>query len=308
MYRRHSKMAKYAVDYSRFENLADSDEDEAPVKKDLTTKKLQELHRKDPQALDQMEAEVKATRIRLEEAKKLREAASKPGGEKAAASIQDNIRNRRKEMKNDMKKMQDEQRAIEEQMRQLDQLQSCGDEKSLLEFFQRQGLSEDQLRRGLGGDASGLVDDMTEKHRQENAAADQRTQDVCDVADQLSRVLKGDQVAVEAPVEPPKPPSPQKPKPPLVMQPDCAQQRRDESLVVTVTLPGCSSRDAKLDVSETHLRLYAPAPSEHGRTREYRLNAPLSRSVRSEEARAKWSKKLSALVVTIPVVGSGGKE
>ena len=65
-------MAKYAVDYSRFENLADSDEDEAPVKKDLTTKKLQELHAKDPQALDQMEAEVKATRIRLEEAKKLR--------------------------------------------------------------------------------------------------------------------------------------------------------------------------------------------------------------------------------------------
>ena len=299
-------MAKYAVDYSRFENLADSDEDDAPVKKDLTTSKLQELHRKDPKALDQMEAEVKATRIRLEEAKRLREAAAKPGGEKAAASIQDNIRSRRKEMKNDMKKMQDEQRAIEEQMRQLDQLQSCGDEKSLLEFFQRQGLSEDQLRRGLGGDASGLVNDMTEKHRQDNEAADQRTKNVCDVADQLSRVLKGDQVTVEAPVEPPKPPPPQKPKPPLVMQPDCAQQRCDESLVVTVTLPGCSSRDAKLDVSETHLRLYAPAPSENGRAREYRLNAPLSRRVRSEEARAKWSKKLSALVVTIPVVGSGG--
>ena len=84
------------------------------------------------------------------------------------------------------------------------------------------------------------------------------------------------------------------------------QQRRDESLVVTVTLPGCSSRDAKLDVSETHLRLYAPAPPQNGRAREYRLNAPLSRRVRSEEARAKWSKKLSALVVTIPVVGSGG--
>ena len=209
-------------------------------------------------------------------------------------------------MKNDMKKMQEESQRIEEQMRQLDQLQSCGDEKSLLEFFQRQGLSEDQLRRGLGGDASGLVNDMTEKHRKDNAAQDQRTQNVCDVADQLSRVLKGDQVTVEAPVEPPKPPSPQKPKPPLVMQPDCAQQRRDESLVVTVTLPGCSSRDAKLDVSETHLRLYAPAPPQNGRAREYRLNAPLSRRVRSEEARAKWSKKLSALVVTIPVVGSGG--
>ena len=193
-------------------------------------------------------------------------------------------------------------------MRQLDQLQSCGDEQSLLEIFQRQGLSEDQLRRGLGGDASGLVNDMTEKHRQDNAEKDQRTQDVCDVADQLSRVLKGDTVEVEAPVEPPKPPSPQKPKPPLVLQPDCAQQRADESLVVTVTLPGCSSRDAKLDVSETHLRLYAPAPPQNGRAREYRLNAPLSRRVRSEEARAKWSKKLSALVVTIPVVGSGGKE
>ena len=300
-------MAKYAVDYSRFENLADSDEDEPPVKKDLTTKKLQELHRQDPQALDQMEAEVKATRIRLEEAKRLREAASKPGGERAAASIQDNIKSRRKEMKDDMKKMQDEQRAIEEQMRQLDQLQSCGDEKSLLEFFQRQGLSEDQLRRGLGGDASGLVNDMTEKHRKENAEADQRTQNVCDVADQLSRVLKGDQVEVEAPVEPPKPKPPPAPTPPLVMQPDCAQKRADDALVVTVTLPGCSSRDAKLDVSETHLRLYAPAPpSENGRAREYRLNAPLSRRVRSEEARAKWSKKLSALVVTIPVVGSGG--
>ena len=194
-------MAKYAVDYSRFENLADSDEDEPPVKKDLTTKKLRELHRTDPQALDQMEAEVKATRIRLEEAKKLREAASKPGGERAAASIQDSIKSRRKEMKNDMKKMQDEQRAIEEQMRQLDQLQSCGDEKSLLEFFQKQGLSEDQLRRGLGGDASGLVNDMTEKHRKDNEEADRRTQNVCDVADQLSRVLKGDHVEVAAPVE-----------------------------------------------------------------------------------------------------------
>lgn len=299
-------MAKYAVDYSRFENLADSDEDE-PVKTDVTTKKLRELHRTDPQALDQMEAEVKATRIRLEEAKRLREAASKPGGERAAASIQDSIKSRRKEMKADMAKMQDEQRAIEEQMRQLDQLQSCGDEKSLLEFFQKQGLSEDQLRRGLGGDASGLVNDMTEKHRKENAAADRRTQDVCDVADQLSRVLKGDQVEVAAPVEPPqKPPPPPAPTPPLVMQPDCAQKRSDDSLVVTVTLPGCSSRDAKLDVSETHLRLYAPAPSQNGRAREYRLNAPLSRRVRSEEARAKWSKKLSALVVTIPVVGSGG--
>ena len=302
-------MAKFSVDYSRFENLADSDEDAPPVKKDLTTKKLQELHRKDPKALDQMEAEVKATRMRLEEAKKLREAASKPGGERAAASIQDNIRNRRKEMKNDMAKMQDEQRAIEEQMRQLDQLQSCGDEKSLLEFFQRQGLSEEQLRRGLGGDASGLVNDMTEKHRKENAAADRRTQDVCDVADQLSRVLKGDQVEVAAPVEPPqKPPPPPAPTPPLVMQPDCAQKRADDSLVVTVTSPGCSSRDTKLDVSETHLRLYAPAPPQNGRAREYRLNAPLSRRVRSEEARAKWSKKLSALVVTIPVVGGGGKE
>ena len=51
-------MAKYAVDYSRFENLADSDEDEPPVKKDLTTSKLQELHRKDPTALYQLEAEV----------------------------------------------------------------------------------------------------------------------------------------------------------------------------------------------------------------------------------------------------------
>ena len=75
---------------------------------------------------------------------------------------------------------------------------------------------------------------------------------------------------------------------------------------VVVIEAGCSSRDTKLDVSETHLRLYAPAPSEHGRAREYRLNAPLSRRVRAEEARAKWSKKLSALVVTIPVVGSGG--
>ncbi len=301
-------MAKYAVDYSRFENLADSDEDDAPVKKDLTTKKLQDLHREDPRALDQMEAEVKATRIRLEEAKRLREAASKPRGEKAAASIQDNIKSRRKEMKADMAKMQDEQRAIEAQMRQLDQLQSCGDEKSLLEFFQRQGLSEDQLRRGLGGDASGLVSDLSEKHREANAASDARTQDVCEVADQLSRVLKGDQVEVEAPAEAPKPKPPPAPTPPLVVQPACAQPRCAESLVVTVSLPGCSSRDAKLDVSETHLRLYAPAPSEHGRAREYRLNAPLSRRVRAEEARAKWSKKLSALVVTIPVVGSGGKE
>ena len=57
-------MAKYAVDYSRFENLADSDEDE-PVKTDVTTKKLQELHRTDPQALDQMEAEVKHGRLAM---------------------------------------------------------------------------------------------------------------------------------------------------------------------------------------------------------------------------------------------------
>ena len=47
-----------------------------------------------------------------------------------------------------MKKMQDEQRAIEEQMRQLDQLQSCGDEKSLLEFFQRQGPERGPVKKG----------------------------------------------------------------------------------------------------------------------------------------------------------------
>ena len=87
------------VDYSRFENLADSDEDEPPVKKDLTTKKLQELHRTDPQALDQMEAEVKATRIRLEEAKKLRERPRSRAAKEPPRNIQDNIRRRRKEMK-----------------------------------------------------------------------------------------------------------------------------------------------------------------------------------------------------------------
>ena len=145
---------------------------------------------------------------------------------------------------------------------------------------------------------------MTEKHRKENAAADRRTQNVCDVADQLSRVLKGDQVKWRHRWSRSKPKPPPAPTPPLVMQPDCAQKRSDDSLVVTVTLPGCSSRDAKLDVSETHLRLYAPAP-QNGRAREYRLNAPLSRRVRSEEARAKWSGSSSALVVTIPVVGSG---
>ena len=108
-------------------------------------------------------------------------------------------------MKNDMKKMRDEQRAIEEQMRQLDQLQSCGDEKSLLEFFQKQGLSEDQLH-GVLVRFRGWSIDMTEKHRKENAAADRRTQDVCDVADQLSRVLKGDQVTVRTANAWPKPP------------------------------------------------------------------------------------------------------
>ena len=54
------------------------------------------------------------------------------------------------------------------------------------------------------------------------------------------------------------------------------------------------------------LKQEAHQMEQHARAREYRLNAPLSRRVRSEEARAKWSKKLSALVVTIPVVGSGG--
>lgn len=309
-------MAKFGMDYSRFENLADSDE-EAPATKDVTSKKLRDMHKKDPEALDQMEREVKATRRRLEEVKRLRDAAQQPGpsGDAAAASIAGNIQTKRKAMKSDIRKMRDQQADIEQQMRQLDQLQSCGDEKSLLEFFQKQGLTEEQLRRGLGGDATGLVDDLSAEHTLRHADDDKKTQQVCDVADQLSRVLRGEDAPPPAVVEEaPSPPPPPKPLPLLMVQPDCSQKRptaTDASLVVTVTLPGCRARDAKLDVSETHLRLYAPAPALNGRAREYRLNAPLARRVRSEEAHAKWNKKASALVVTIPVVGaaaSSGKE
>ena len=37
-------MAKFSVDYSRFENLADSDEEDAPVKTDVTTKTVSYTH------------------------------------------------------------------------------------------------------------------------------------------------------------------------------------------------------------------------------------------------------------------------
>ena len=65
---------------------------------------------------------------------------------------------------------------------------------------------------------------------------------------------------------------------------------------------------AQLDVSGTHLRLFAPLPpGKDGRAREFRLNAKLARQVAADEARAKWRSKASQLVVTIPVVVAGAK-
>ena len=65
---------------------------------------------------------------------------------------------------------------------------------------------------------------------------------------------------------------------------------------------GVAKGATKLDISESDIRLYAPAPPRGGRDREYRLNAKLARRVLSDQAKAKWKSKAEQLVVTIPTL------
>ncbi|KAH8087555.1 hypothetical protein JL720_6864 [Aureococcus anophagefferens] len=83
---------------------------------------------------------------------------------------------------------------------------------------------------------------------------------------------------------------------PEILMPDVFQRQPtadDRNLVVTVSLPGVAKGATKLDISESDIRLYAPAPPRGGRDREYRLNAKLARRVLSDQAKAKWKSRPS---------------
>ena len=86
-----------------------------------------------------------------------------------------------------------------------------------------------------------------------------------------------------------------------MLQPDAAQRKTAEDLVVTIDLPGVPKGAAKLDVSVSQLRIFAPAPPPaDGRPREFRLTLTLVKKVRSAQARATFRSTAQQPVVTLP--------
>ncbi|EGB11455.1 hypothetical protein AURANDRAFT_61911 [Aureococcus anophagefferens] len=147
---------------------------------------------------------------------------------------------------------------------------------------------------------------LAETEKATETDGERKSREALALADQLEQVLGDDEPPVAA--APPAAPAPPPPPPPLapeILMPDVFQRQPtadDRNLVVTVSLPGVAKGATKLDISESDIRLYAPAPPRGGRDREYRLNAKLARRVLSDQAKAKWKSKAEQLVVTIPTL------
>ena len=148
---------------------------------------------------------------------------------------------------------------------------------------------------------------MYEKERSKQSADEAKANDALKVAEQLQSVLSGGELPeVPAPPadDPPPVEPPKAPEAPEILMPDVFQRQptaTDKTLVVTVSLPGVKKGSTKLDISESQIRLFAPAPPRpDGRAAEYRLNAKLARKVLADAAKAKWRGKAQQLVITIP--------
>lgn len=179
------------VDYSKWDNLSDSDEDEVKPKfgglasggrvpkvdSELTTK-LRELKASDPKKLKQLQAELKAMKCKALQQKKTML------GKGGTENMQDNqsldeIKAQLEDMKleNLMQKervqgeggsaemlskqsqilekqlaeIDKKKKAMDANMENLERLAAAGDGESVLRFFESQGMSRDDIQRMMGG-------------------------------------------------------------------------------------------------------------------------------------------------------------
>ena len=267
------------------------------------------MYKTEPEKIDELERSVKDMRAKLEEAKRLRDMGPAEGAPATAAGIKKVVGEQTTALGDQLESLREQQAAIEAQADALKQLENCGDHASLVEFFEKQGLSHEQLQRGLAGDADAMFAELHEKERSKQSADEAKANDALKVAEQLQSVLSGGELPeVPAPPadDPPPVEPPKAPEAPEILMPDVFQRQptaTDKTLVVTVSLPGVKKGSTKLDISESQIRLFAPAPPRpDGRAAEYRLNAKLARRVLSDQAKAKWKSKAEQLVVTIPTL------
>ncbi|KAK7242398.1 hypothetical protein SO694_00012492 [Aureococcus anophagefferens] len=267
------------LNYSKWDAIGDSDDDDAktqpaakpgPPKKSID-QQLLEAYNSDPSKIDELEKNVKDVRLKLEEAKRLRDLANTPPPQpgQVAKGIKKAVSSQSETLTDELAALQRQQASLDAQAAKLRQLEQCGDQAALLDFFAGEGLSHEQIQRGLTGDAEAMFAQLAETEKATETDGERKSREALALADQLEQ-----------------------------RQPTAD----DRNLVVTVSLPGVAKGATKLDISESDIRLWRPRRRAAARDREYRLNAKLARRVLSDQAKAKWKSKAEQLVVTIPTL------
>ncbi|KAJ8614573.1 hypothetical protein CTAYLR_004939 [Chrysophaeum taylorii] len=238
-------------------------------------KELVRLYREEPGNLDKLERELRDLRTK----------ASATRREASTAALKRGMAEQSKELRRELEKIKKQEAKMRETEEKLQQLADMGDEKSVIEFFEKQGMSRDDLRRALTGDPRGALQGI----QMPQVDVDEKA---VEFADSLYRVVKGEEEVVE--YGPPPPP------PKTITQPDFWQReptQDDPHVVVTIKLPKLdSAKEADLDVAPKHIHFKAPIDYKEA----YMLSVPLKRRVRADEATASWKAKRHELQVTIP--------
>lgn len=250
------------------------------MSEDPLTRKLLAMHREDPAKLTAMENEIKALKARALEAKE----ANKPSTLKDCVVAQDAA------LRKELESLRAQRAALQAQEARLTQLTSVGDEAAIVQFFEEQGMSRDDIRRAACGDADAKIAALRQP-----AVESEEARRALALAEKLGGVLTGedckDEVVVPV-VEPPQR---------VVVQPDVWQRQptaTDMRLIVTVCLPKlASAKEAELDIAEKQLRLSARIDdSEY-----YMISLPLGKRVQPQRAKASWSAKKRQLEVALPL-------
>lgn len=250
---------------------------------------LVKLYRDEPAQFAKMESELAALKASALKAKEKAQASS-------SQKMKSTIKANESALRHELESLKAHQSSLQAQAKKLQQLTSAGDEASIIRFFKEQGMSPDDLRRALTGDAAGAIQDLsTRQPKEENAKADQ----ALELADNLSRALGGQEVA--APEEPTLHYGPENKPQPQIVQPDVWQRQptpSDQRLIVTVCLPKLeSAKEAELDIAYKHIRLTAKIDD----SQQYMLSIPLRKRIQPNEAKAKWSRKTRQLEIALPV-------
>jgi len=270
-------------------NAKDNDLKKMSASRDARAKKLDSellrMYRDDPKQLDELETSLKGLIHKVEDSKK------KPV-----------IDSKRETLEKELKKMEEMRESLKKDERRLEELRSCGDEKSLLQFFEEQGLSKEQIQRGLMGDTQCVLGHQKVVTSEEAEKSLKYVEDLDNLMH--PEKAKKENIAAKTQTKQAVAPPPKK-KEYDVLQPDFFQRKptqKDPAIVITVCLPKLEGgiSDVDLDVSDTHLRLRAPIPGD----KEYMLSVPLSRTVLPDEVKAKWKAKQHELIVTLPLATS----